>query len=238
MTPAAPRIRILYVHHRGELGGAPESLAQLIRALDRDRFEPHVYCPPGAAARLFAEAGATVHTGPVAAFTHVWASTYHGLRWLLLLRELARLPGHVAALDRLLGTGFDVVHLNDSPLVPAAYVARRRGVPIIWHLRSAPGGGIRAGLVRKAIRRFSTETLAINRDVADLWRVPAALVTNPDAPGAVQPGRPPRRPRAPRAARGRPGRLLRRFPLPRRKAPRRSCSPPRCCATGRSRPGT
>ena len=179
MTPAAPRIRILYVHHRGELGGAPESLAQLIRSLDRARFEPHVYCPPGAAARLFAEAGATVHTGTVAAFTHVWASTYRELRWLLLLRELTRLPGHVASLDRLLGTGFDIVHLNDSPLVPAAYLARRRGVPVIWHLRSAPGGGIRAGLVRTAILRFSTETLAINRDVSDLWRVPAVLVPNP-----------------------------------------------------------
>ena len=89
------------------------------------------------------------------------------------------MPGHVAALDRLLATGFDVVHLNDSPLVPAAYLARRRGVPVVWHLRSAPGGGIRAGLMRKAIRRFSTEVLAINRDVADLWRVPAALVPNP-----------------------------------------------------------
>ncbi len=180
MTTAAPRIRILYAHHRGELGGAPESLAQLIRSLDRGRFEPHVYCPPGAAARLFADAGATVHTGPVAGFTHIWASTYRGLRWLLLVRELARLPGHVAALDRLLGAGFDVVHLNDSPLVPAAYLARRRGVPVVWHLRSAPGrGGIRAVLVRKAIRRFSTEALAINRDVADLWRLPAALVPNP-----------------------------------------------------------
>ncbi len=173
------RRRLLYVHHRGELGGAPESLAQLIRSLDRDRFEPHVYCPPGAAARLFSEAGATVHTGPVAAFTHIWASTYHGLRWLLFARELVRLPAHVAAFDRLLRAGFDVVHLNDSPLVPAAYLARRRGVPVVWHLRSAPGGGVRARLVRKAILRLSAETFAINRDVADLWRIPAALVPNP-----------------------------------------------------------
>jgi hypothetical protein len=40
------------VHHRPQLGGAPSSLAQLIANLDR-RFEPHVYCPDGPAARLF-----------------------------------------------------------------------------------------------------------------------------------------------------------------------------------------
>src|SRR5262249_49690652 len=94
-TRAGGRMRptpILFVHHRSELGGAPASLSYLIRELDRDRFEPHVYCPPGPAAELFREAGAVVHTGEVAAFTHIWASTYSGRRWLLLARELARLP--------------------------------------------------------------------------------------------------------------------------------------------------
>jgi hypothetical protein len=51
--------------------------------LNEAEFEPHIYCPAGPAAQLFREAGATVHTGPVAGFTHIWASTYHGLRWLL-----------------------------------------------------------------------------------------------------------------------------------------------------------
>src|SRR5438876_7942364 len=92
VTPSRRPIPILFVHHRSELGGAPASLSYLIRELDRERFEPHVYCPPGPAADLFREAGATVHTGEVAAFTHIWASTYSGRRWLLLAREIARLP--------------------------------------------------------------------------------------------------------------------------------------------------
>src|SRR3954468_16310054 len=91
--PRPRPVPVLFVHHRSELGGAPESLSYLIRELDRGRFEPHVYCPPGPAAELFREAGATVHTGVVAGFTHIWASTYRGRRWLLLVRELARLPG-------------------------------------------------------------------------------------------------------------------------------------------------
>src|SRR5690348_6928481 len=58
---AGARVPILFVHHRSELGGAPTSLSYLIANLDRDRFDPHVYCPPGPAAKLFESVGATVH---------------------------------------------------------------------------------------------------------------------------------------------------------------------------------
>ncbi len=174
--------RILFVHHRSELGGAPTSLSYLIRNIDRDRFEPHVYCPPGAAADLFREAGATVHEGTVAGFTHIWASTYRGRRWLLFLRELARLPAHVVAFRRVLRQGrFDLVHLNDSPLIPAAWLSRRAGKPVVWHLRSAPphqGQDRRSRFVRRVFVRLGDVLVAINDDVARLWDVPAIVVPN------------------------------------------------------------
>src|SRR6266480_7530182 len=99
-----PRTPVLLVHHRSELGGAPASLSYLIRELDKQDFEPHIYCPPGPAAELFRESGARVHPGPVAAFTHIWASTYRGRRWLLFARELLILPQHVAFFERTLRT--------------------------------------------------------------------------------------------------------------------------------------
>src|SRR5436309_6907408 len=143
-----PPIPVLFVHHRSELGGAPESLSYLIRELDRDRFEPHVYCPPGPAADLFREAGAVVHTGAVSGFTHIWASTYRGRRWLLLARELVRLPSHARQFRRTLrAQRFELVHFNDSPLIPAAYLAQRAVLPVLCHLRSAlpePGNGRRS----------------------------------------------------------------------------------------------
>jgi hypothetical protein len=176
---AAP---ILFVHHRPELGGAPESLAYLIRELDRDRFEPHVYCPPGAAADLFRRAGATVHTGPVAGFTHIWASTYRGRRWLLLVRELARLPSHLRGLSQTLRSAdFALVHLNDSPPVAAAWLARRAGLPVIWHLRSAlpeTQGPRRSRALRRVIAKLSSRSLAINDDVAASFAVGSAVVPN------------------------------------------------------------
>jgi glycosyltransferase involved in cell wall biosynthesis len=175
-------LRVLYVHHRSELGGAPTSLAYLIRELDRDRVEPHAFCPPGAAAELFASAGAIVHTGSVASFTHIWASVYRGRRWLLFFRELARLPSHLLQFRRTLSeTQFDLVHINDSPMIPAAWLARRRGIPVVWHLRSAlPYGGrdARSRRVRAFIRRNGAASIAINTDVRDVFDVGSVVVPN------------------------------------------------------------
>jgi glycosyltransferase involved in cell wall biosynthesis len=176
------RRKILYVHHRPELGGAPTSLYYFLLALDKEEFEPHVFCPPGPAAALFESAGAVVRTGPVAGFTHIWASTYRGRRWLLFVRELSRLPQHLRQLRATLrDEDFELIHLNDSPLVPAAWVAKRHGVPIVWHLRSAlPGDGrdVRSRFLRRAIRRLAARAIAINEDVAAVFDVDAEVVPN------------------------------------------------------------
>src|SRR5881227_1425014 len=146
--PERPRTPVLFVHHRSELGGAPASLSYLIRELDDTQFEAHIYCPPGPAAELFRQAGAKVHTGPVSGFTHIWASTYRGRRWLLFLRELGLLPSHVLRFRRTLRRHrFELVHFNDSPLIPAAWLARR-------------------------------ESLAINHDVAGVFGVGSTVVPN------------------------------------------------------------
>jgi glycosyltransferase involved in cell wall biosynthesis len=181
MTPA-PR-PILFVHHRPELGGAPTSLVYLIERLDRARFEAHVFCPDGPVAELFEDAGAIVHRGRVAGFTHIWASTYAGRRWALLGRELLRLPGHLSDFSEALrAKDFALVHLNDSPLVAAAWLARRAGIPVVWHLRSAlpeREGPIRSRLLRAAIKRLSSETVSINRDVGRSFGVSGPIVANP-----------------------------------------------------------
>ncbi|HUG56475.1 MAG TPA: glycosyltransferase family 4 protein [Candidatus Limnocylindrales bacterium] len=190
---AARPVPILYVHHRPELGGAPQSLANLLEALDRDRFEPHVYCPPGPAADLFAGV-AEVHTGPVAGFTHIWASTYRGRRWILFARELARLPAHARAFGRLLeARRFKLVHLNDSPLVAAAWLAHRAGIPVVWHLRSALANGgrdRRSRALRWTIRNLSSVSIAISDEVAETFRLGSLVVPNSVDLARFEPGDP------------------------------------------------
>ncbi len=184
--------RILYVHHRPELGGSPTSLYQLLRALDRDRFEPHVYCPAGPSADLFRSAGVTVHEGAIAAFTHIWASVYSGRRWLVLGRELLHLPRHLSDFRRCLERGdYDLVHLNDSPVIAAAWLARRARVPIVWHLRSAlgrDGRGVRSALLRSTIRRLAAASIAINRNIATTFDVDAHVIPNTVDLTRFQPG--------------------------------------------------
>jgi glycosyltransferase involved in cell wall biosynthesis len=183
ILPQHGRIPILYVHHRPQLGGAPSSLAQLIRHLD-PRFEPHVFCPEGPAADLFADAGAIVHTGEVSIFAHAWDSPYEGLRWLVLGREIASLPAHLKQLDKLMRTHrFPLVHLNDSPLLAAAWVARKHGAKIVWHLRSALAGegrDRRSRLIASFMGRFGDAAIAIDRDVAARFpiRLPLEIVHN------------------------------------------------------------
>jgi glycosyltransferase involved in cell wall biosynthesis len=171
------------VHHRPQLGGAPASLAGLIRELDA-RFDPHVFCPEGPAANLFREAGATVHTGPVAIFAHAWDSPYAGLRWLVLGREAASLPSHISRLRALLASGrFPIVHLNDSPLLPAALLGHRSGARIVWHLRSALAGDgrdRRAQAITKLMDRWGDAAIAIDVDVAARFPIslPMTIVHN------------------------------------------------------------
>ncbi|HUZ80935.1 MAG TPA: glycosyltransferase, partial [Gaiellaceae bacterium] len=171
------RLKVLFVHHRNELGGAPTSLSYLARELDPELYEVHAYLPPGPAAQLLAASGSTVHTGPVATFTHIWASTYSGRRWLLFGRELVRLPSHLLALQRLFHREeFDIVHLNDSPLLPAGWLAHRNGACVVWHVRASLGqgedGDRRSRLIRKLILRTSDRVVAINEDIADQFDAP------------------------------------------------------------------
>lgn len=156
-------------------------MSHLLRALDYDRFEPHVYCPPGPVTRLFESSGATVHEGPVAAFTHIWASTYRGRRWVLLGHELQKLPQHMVAFRRTLRQApFELVHLNDSPLVPAGWLARQHDLPIVWHLRSAlpERRDMRAAFLRGAVSSMATRSIAITRDVAASFEADAEIIPN------------------------------------------------------------
>jgi glycosyltransferase involved in cell wall biosynthesis len=161
---------VLYVHHRPELGGAPTSLYQLLRSLDRQRFRPVVLCPGGDAASLFAAAGVPVHRGPSCTFSHMVTCTYHGLRWAMLARELAAAVPHARAVARLVRQEqAALVHLNEGNLLLAALVARLSGARVVCHFRGmlAEGRfGLRSRFVRAYLGRWTDAVIAIDCGVA------------------------------------------------------------------------
>jgi glycosyltransferase involved in cell wall biosynthesis len=178
-------MRVLYVHHRPEGGGAPTSLALLIEALG-DRVEPVVVCPGGPAAARFHEAGARVIEAPVAGFNHNWTGTYRGSRAALLARDVAGIPAHLLSLRRAIEQFRpELVHLNELSLLPAARVASRRGLPLVWHVRAAlPDDDLPdTRLVRRAVADRASVSIAINEDVAATYGWPSnmQIVPNPVA---------------------------------------------------------
>jgi glycosyltransferase involved in cell wall biosynthesis len=100
----------------------------------------------------------------------------------LFANELRRLPRHVVDLKRTLSrANFALVHLNDSPLVVAAAVAHRAGIPVVWHLRSAlpnEGRDRRSALLRAAIGGLGAASIAINDNVAHGFDVGSVVIPN------------------------------------------------------------
>ena len=120
--------------------------------------------PDGAATKLFQDAGAAVHGGPVPAFTHTWDVQYHGLRWLVAAREAVWLPPHARTLRRVLrDTRPELVHVNDSVMLATGALAARADIPVVWHLRSSlahGGSDARSRRILRWLDRYGTAAIA------------------------------------------------------------------------------
>jgi glycosyltransferase involved in cell wall biosynthesis len=130
-----------------------------------------VLCPGGEAGALFASAGVPVFQGPISTFTHVVTCTYHGLRWVMLLRECMKAVPHARGLARLVRRErAAVVHLNEGNLILAALVARLSGARVVWHFRGMLAGGhlgLRRALIRRCLSRWGDAVIAIDGGVAE-----------------------------------------------------------------------
>lgn len=169
-------MRILYVDHTTELGGAEHSLLALLRTLDRDRFEPTLACPPG---RL-AERAQGLDVSVV-------GLDLEKLRSRNPLASLSRLRRGGRRLGAMLRErGFGVVHANT--LRAAAYIAqvsRRSRPPFVWHVRDYEMPGV----VRKALLRSCDAALVTSQFLAASLGNPekARLVPNGVALADVPP---------------------------------------------------
>ena len=129
--PRPTDMRVLYVNHTSQLGGAEQSLQALLRGLDRRLIEPMVVLPgPGPLAEQIGELGITVEFIPMKRVK----------RTRNPLRMLSYVFGLLSASDRLgeviSQSPISLVHANTN--LAAMYVhaaARRSGTPFIWHVR-------------------------------------------------------------------------------------------------------
>lgn len=115
--------RIIYLNHGADLGGAEISLLELLRGLDRSRFEPFVVCPgEGDFVTVLREERIPVQIVP-----------------LHRLRELEPLP-YLATVERLSflcrDLPADLIHSNSMYAAQFGNLAgRRAGIPTVCHIR-------------------------------------------------------------------------------------------------------
>ncbi|MGC8827389.1 MAG: glycosyltransferase, partial [Anaerolineae bacterium] len=140
------RRRILYVEMAHAFGGSIVSLYQLMRGLDKERYEPVVlFYRPNPFVRRFEEAGAKVlvlgNAAPPAGAGRpaVPASRRHPnplAEYLAILRQVG--PGTLRLLRIIRQEGIDLVHGNDVLISnrEAVLAAALAGVPYISHVRA------------------------------------------------------------------------------------------------------
>ncbi len=168
--PAAPptACRVLYLSHVGAFGGATKSLSELVSAFAPGTVDGTAITPRGKAAESLARSGlATILTRGIAQWDDTRFSHYRGLRWLIVLRELAYWPATLAAIRRARRLGpFDLIHCNEvTALLPALVAKRWLGVPLVVHVRSLQrgeaGGRVTRWLLAR-LRRGADAIIAID----------------------------------------------------------------------------
>lgn len=171
--PSIPlAIHVLYIHHSGAFGGASRSLLEMIGALPAGEVIPHLITPKGTVAEMALQQGIPViESGGIAQFDCTRFGYYHGLRWLILLRELWYIPHTVIAMLRakFLWSGIDLVHVNELTALLAIVLAKVIfGKPVIVHVRSvqkSEGIVLRRRLRDFVVRRCVQRVVAIDETV-------------------------------------------------------------------------
>ena len=168
MSPVA--IRVLVLHASAAFGGASKSLVEMLGGIAREDLSVTVLAPRGLAAERFRSAGMeVVEIAGLSQFDNTRNSFYRGLRWIVLLREIALLLPTLWALWRLRGRGFDLIHANEITLAPVGVLAKiMLRQPLVVHVRSlqrSPSASRRAKWLFGLIRRHADAVVAIDEAV-------------------------------------------------------------------------
>lgn len=150
----ARRHRILFLNHVSGVSGAERSLLDLLRHLDRTRFEPMVGAPPaGELEALLEPAGIPL----LPLRLRRLRKTYNPLRCAADLLNIVQVT---AALIRVIRRErIALVHSNSTTAhLYGGLAARWCGVPGLWHNRDL----VRLGPLGRWLGRFATCTIAIS----------------------------------------------------------------------------
>jgi N-acetyl sugar amidotransferase len=133
-------LRVLYICGIGQFGGAGRSLYEAIKGMPEGSVEAYFIGVRGSVLPFYKEVATDlIMTTGLTRFDHTKCGHYHGVRWLILLRELWHLPFTVAAILRakLKWKHVDLIHTNEiQEIVPLLIARRLFRAPVVVHVRS------------------------------------------------------------------------------------------------------
>jgi glycosyltransferase involved in cell wall biosynthesis len=132
------RRRILFIDHTAVLGGGEIALLNLVRHLDRSRFEVSVLlCSDGPLLDQLREAGITTHLLLLAPSIIHTRKGNLGIGSLFRLKDLVRMVAYILTLTRFISRGrYDLVHTNSLKAdIVGGLAARLAGTRLLWHVR-------------------------------------------------------------------------------------------------------
>lgn len=167
-----PAARLCYVSPVGFVGGAEQSLLDLLTHLDRNRFNPEVVC--------LGEGPLVDRLTALGVPSRVWPMGQAVARLSLrgkrsgLGRLLPAIPGALGQVARLASylrkAGVRLVHTNGMKAhVIGGLAGRLAGVPVLWHVRDFLGEGRLEDLVFWLGARVPVRIITNSQAVARTW---------------------------------------------------------------------
>jgi glycosyltransferase involved in cell wall biosynthesis len=164
-------MRVLYIHMTGAFAGGCRSLYEVVRAVPKGEIESLFVAPRGSVHDFLSRLGEVVDTRGISQFDNTRYSYYRGLRWLVVIRELAFIPSTVSALLRAyrLWKTVDVIHVNEVTGVLPWLIARFLfKAPVVVHVRSVVRNdrrSLRTRCINWLLRHKANATIAIDETV-------------------------------------------------------------------------
>jgi glycosyltransferase involved in cell wall biosynthesis len=164
-------MRVLYIHMTGAFAGGCRSLYEAVRALPAGEVQSLFVAPRGSVHNFFARVGEVIEARGMSQFDNTRYSYYRGLRWLVVLRELAFLPSTLLALRRAhrRWKSVDLIHVNEITGVLPWLIARRLfKAPVVVHVRSVvrnETGSLRTRWINSLLRDKADAVVAIDETV-------------------------------------------------------------------------
>jgi glycosyltransferase involved in cell wall biosynthesis len=164
-------MRVLYIHMTGAFAGGCRSLYEVVRALPAGAVEPVFVAPRGSIHAFLSKLGDMIETAGISQFDNTRYGYYRGLRWLVLLREIAFVPSTIAGLlrARRQWKSVDLIHINEiTGLLPWLLARRLFNVPVVVHVRSVVRDdreSFRTRLMSRMLRDKASAVIAIDENV-------------------------------------------------------------------------